>query len=116
MTSKCKVSGALTALPGMSAQPNCNSFQSDIARSLGKAGKADQLLISLTLHKRGAIDAQISRNSGEKTVTYPVVMIDTIDRALQTDDIGRLARAAAQMLTEDFSDGPASKAAPSTEG
>jgi hypothetical protein len=116
MTSKCKVSGALTALPGMSAQSICKSFQSDLARSLGEAGKSDQLLIALTLHKRGAIDVQISRNNGEKTVTYPVVTIDTIDRALQSDDIGRLAQAAAQMLTEDFSDGLASKVAPSTEG
>ena len=116
MTSKCKVSGALTALPGMSAQSICSSFQSDLARSLGEAGKADQLMIALTLYKRGAIDAQISRNNGQKAVTYPVVTIDTIDLVLRSDDSGRLAQASSQMLTEDFSDGPASKAAPSTEG
>lgn len=107
MASTCKVSGALAALPGMDAAAICDRFSRNLAAGLGEAELPQGLVIALTLHARGAIDARLSR--GEDS--YPVISVDTFDRALQPDDLDRLARAAVQVLGGDASDQSARPAA-----
>jgi len=110
MTSKCTVNGPLAALPGMTAGAVCDNFQRDLALSLGDQRAPDDLAVTLTVLKRGAINAQFSRDDGDHKITYPIVSIDVVDRALQPEDLGRLARAAAHMLTSDGSSGLVSRA------
>lgn len=113
MTSKCTVNGALAALPGLSAEAVCDSFERDLAQALGDQPALDGLMVALTVHKRGAINAQFSRETGDETVSYPVVSVDAVDRALRPEDIARLARVAAQMLKMDDLDNLVSRAATS---
>lgn len=101
MTSNCTVTGSLAALPEMSAQQVCDNFQRDLAQYLGEIEVPGGLAIALTLHKRGGIDARLSRTHDGEAIAYPVVSIDAIDRALQPGDLGHLAQATAQMLTDE---------------
>jgi hypothetical protein len=100
MASTCKVTGSLATLPGMDAAAICDRFERNLAAGLGDGALPQDLAIAITLHPRGAIDARLSRG-GE---TYPVISVDTLDRALQPDDLDRLARAAVQVLGGDISD------------
>lgn len=99
MISDCTISGPLTALPNMSANAICERFESELARALGDTPAPDGLVIALTLHKRGAVDAQLSVPDTEPGANLPRVSVDAIDRALRTEDLSRLADAAAQVLT-----------------
>lgn len=107
MPSTCKVSGALAALPGMDDAAICDRFSRSLAAGLGEAELPQGLAITLTLHSRGAIDARLSRADS----TYPVISVDSLDRALQPKDLDRLADAAAQVLGRDASDQSARPAA-----
>lgn len=100
MASTCKVTGPLAALPGMDAAAICDRFERQLAAGLDEAQLPQDLAIALTLHARGAIDVRLSRGSEN----YPVISVDTLDRALQPDDLDRLARAAVQVLGGDASD------------
>jgi hypothetical protein len=112
MPSKCTASGSLTALAGMDAQAICDRFTSDLAAALGPADAPEGLAIALTIHKRGAIDAVISARHEGRQTDYPAISVDAIDRALQPDDIGRLADAAAQVLAAGISNDAGRTAAP----
>jgi hypothetical protein len=100
MTSTCTVTGSLAALPGMDAPALCQRFESALAAALGRTGTPEGLVIALTLHKRGAIDARLTRTGEDGDQSLPVISVDALDRALQPDDIDRLARASAQALGE----------------
>lgn len=100
MISDCTISGPLTALPGMSADAICKRFESELARALGDTPTPDGLMIALTLHKRGAIEAQLSVPDTAQGPDLPRVAVDAVDRALRTEDLSRLADAAAQVLTQ----------------
>lgn len=113
MTNKCTVNGALAALPGLNADAVCDSFERDLAQAMGDQPAPDGLMIALTVQKRGAINAQFSRETGGETISYPVVSVDAIDRALRPGDLGRLAQVAAQMLKMDNLDNLVSRAATS---
>jgi hypothetical protein len=91
----------------MDASAICDRFTRNLAAGLGAAQVPQDLAIALTLHPRGAIDARLSRG-GEN---YPVISVDSLDRALQPDDLDRLARAAVQVLGRDASDQSARSAA-----
>jgi hypothetical protein len=104
MTSQCTVSGSLGALPGMDAQAICDSFRRDLAASLGETPVPEGLVIALTLHKRGAIDAQLTLADDSATARYPAISVEAMDRALQPDDLTRLARTAAQVLAASSPD------------
>jgi len=99
MPRTCKVTGPITALAGMDAQAICDRFERDLTDSLGSTPLPDGIAIALTLHQRGAIDARLSRADDAGTAYYPVVSVDALDRPLRPDDLARLARAAAQVLT-----------------
>ena len=99
MPQTCKVTGPTAALAGMDAQAICDRFERDLTDSLGATPLPEGLAIALTLHQRGAIDARLSRADEGGTAHYPVVTVDALDRALRPDDLARLARAAAQVLT-----------------
>jgi hypothetical protein len=99
MASTCKVTGSLATLPGMDAAAICDRFERNLAAGLGETQVPQDLAIALTLHPRGAIEARLSRGAQ----TYPVISVDTLDRALQPDDLDRLARAAVQVLGGDTS-------------
>ena len=101
MTSKCTVDGPLAALPGMSERAICDRFASDLAMSFGEATAPDGLMVALTLHKRGTINAVLSHNNHGETVTHPMISVDVMDRALRPDDLTRLAQAAAEMLAKN---------------
>lgn len=100
MTSTCTVTGSLAALPGMDAQAICDRFEGELAAALGRTGTPEGLAIALTLHKRGAIDARLTRAGEDGGQSLPVISVDALDRALRPDDIDRLARATAQALGE----------------
>ena len=104
MPSNCTATGSLAALPDMDGQAMCDRFERDLAAALGTADTPDGLTIVLTLHKRGAIEAQLSALRDGAPLRYPVVSVDAIDRALQPDDLARLAGVAAQVLTDQGSD------------
>ncbi len=111
MASTCKVTGSLAALPGMDAVAICDRFERELAASLGETGLPQDLAITITLHPRGAIDARLA-HTGE---TIPVISVDALDRALQPQDLDRLARAAAQALDDTSSD-PSSRPAAHLKG
>jgi hypothetical protein len=100
MPSKCSATGYLKALSGMDGPAICKQFERDLAAALGPAGMPEGVAIALTLHQRGAIEAQFATRDGDESPRYPKVSVDAIDRALQPGDITRLASAAAQMLTD----------------
>jgi hypothetical protein len=104
MTSKCTASGSLGALPGMDAQAICARFEADLAASLGDTPVPQGLMIALTVHKRGAIDAQLSLAWESASGPYPAISVEVTDRSLQPDDIAQLARTAAQVLAQQPSD------------
>jgi len=99
MTSQCTISGPAAALPGMSEAAICDRFEADLARALGDRPVPEGLTIALTLHKRGAIDAELSLPGAR----WPRVSVDALDRGLRAEDVSRLARAAAQMLVQQES-------------
>lgn len=100
MPSKCSATGDLKALSGMDGPEICTQFERDLAAALGPAGVPEGVAIALTLHQRGAIEAQFVTRDGDESPRYPKVAVDALDRALQPGDITRLASAAAQMLTD----------------
>lgn len=104
MTSTCTVSGSLGALPGMAAQAICARFEDDLAASLGATPVPQGLVIALTVHKRGAIDAQLSLSGDSAPAPYPSISVEVTDRSLQPDDLAQLARTAAQVLAQQPSD------------
>lgn len=104
MSSKCTASGSLGALPGMDAQAICARFEADLAASLGDTPMPQGLMIALTVHKRGAIDAQLSLAGESASAPYPAISVEVTDRSLQPDDIAQLARTAAQVLAQQPSD------------
>jgi hypothetical protein len=104
MTSTCTVSGSLGALSGMDAPAICARFKSDLVASLGATPVPQGLVIALTVHKRGAIDAQLSLAGGSAPAPYPSISVEVTDRSLQPDDIGQLARTAAAVLAQQPSD------------
>jgi hypothetical protein len=112
MPSKCTVSGSLGALPGMDADAICARFESDLAAALGGTPVPQGLVIALTVHKRGSIDAQLSLGDDSKAARYPAIAVDVMDRALKPEDIGQLARTAAQVLTQQPTDQTARSHAP----
>lgn len=104
MTSKCTVSGSLSALPGMDAQAICARFEADLATSLGNTPLPQGLIIALTVHKRGAIEAQLGLATQSASAPYPAISVEVTDRSLQPEDIAQLARTAAQVLAQQPSD------------
>lgn len=100
MPSNCSATGYLKALSGMDGPAICTQFERDLAAALGPDGIPEGLTIALTLHQRGAIEAQFAAIDGGEAPRYPAVSVDAMDRAMQPDDITRLASAAAQMLTD----------------
>jgi len=111
MPSSCTVSGALTALSGMDAPAICARFQSALAAALGETRLPPGLAIALTLHKRGAIDARLTRSGGDSGQSLPVISVDVLDRGLQADDIDQLAQAVARALDHAAATGPSQPAA-----
>lgn len=102
MASNCTVTGSLGALPGMDAAAICTRFEADLASALGDRPVPQGLMIALTLHKRGAIAAQMSlAGDGDASARYPDFAIEVSDRALNPDDINRLAQLAALVLNEN---------------
>jgi len=112
MPTTCTVTGPAGALPGMDAAAICERFESDLAAELGQRPAPDGLAIALTLHKRGAIDAQLSAGGAGARAQYPSISVETTDRALQPDDIGRLARAVVAVLAEPPTNQTAQPTAP----
>ncbi|WP_324076605.1 MAG: hypothetical protein RSE14_07030 [Erythrobacter sp.] len=112
MPTTCTVTGATGALPGMDAAAICERFESDLAAALGQRPAPEGLAIALTLHKRGAIDAQLSAGGTGARPQYPSISVESTDRALQPDDIDRLARAVAAVLAEPPTDQTAQPTAP----
>lgn len=100
MPATCNVSGELKALPGMDAEAICDRFTQDLTAALGKEADARDVTIALTLHQRGTIEARLSARRNGADITYPGIAVDVLDRALQSDDITRLAQAAAQLLND----------------
>lgn len=100
MPSKCSATGYLKALSGMDGQAICAQFERDLAAAIGPTVMPEGMAIALTLHQRGAIEAQFATSDRDESLRYPKVSVDAIDRALQPGDITRLAGAAAQMLTD----------------
>lgn len=100
MPSNCSATGYLKALSGMDGSAICARFERDLAAALGPDGIPEGLAIALTLHQRGAIEAQFVAKNGDESPRYPKVSVDAMDRAMQPDDITRLASVAAQMLTD----------------
>ncbi|WP_150122803.1 hypothetical protein [Porphyrobacter sp. LM 6] len=96
----CQVSGELSALPGMDTQAICDLFTQDLNAALGEDAATRNIAVALTLHQRGTIEAQLSARQNGRDVTYPSIAVDVSDRALQSDDITRLAKAAAQVLND----------------
>ncbi|WP_086617121.1 hypothetical protein [Erythrobacter tepidarius] len=78
IASTCKATGSLATLPGMDAGRICDRFERNLADGLGSDRLPQDLTITLTLHPRGAIDAQLTRAG----VTYPVISVDALDRVL----------------------------------
>lgn len=103
MPSKCTATGSLAALPDMGEQAICDRFERDLAAALGTADAPEGLVIALTLHKRGAIEAQLTALRDGEPVRYPVIAVDAIDRVLQPGDLARLASVAAEILTDQES-------------
>ena len=110
MPTACNVSGDMKALPGMSARAICDRFTQDLSAVLGEHDTAGDVAIALTLYQRGRIEARLSVRHDGQDITYPRIAVDVLDRALQSDDITRLAQAAAQVLH-----GPAAAAAAPTK-
>lgn len=104
MAATCSVTGDAGALPGMDAGAICQRFERDLAAALGPALAPEGLAIALTLHKRGAIDAQLRAPGTGESAGFPTISVESTDRALQPDDIDRLARAVAAMLAEQPTD------------
>lgn len=100
MAGTCSVNGATGALPGMDAAAICERFESDLAAALGSRPVPAGLAIALTLHKRGAIEAQLRLSGEDAGPPYPTISVESTDRALQPDDIDRLARAVAAVLAD----------------
>jgi hypothetical protein len=96
----------------MDADAICARFESDLAAALGTTPVPQGLVIALTVHKRGSIDAQLSLGDDSVQARYPAIAVDVMDRALRPDDIGQLARAAAQVLTQQPTDQTARSHAP----
>ena len=103
MPSKCTATGSLAALPGMDEQAICDRFERDLAAALGTVDAPESLTIALTLHKRGAIEAQLNAQHDGEPMRYPVISVDATDRALQPGDLARLAQVAAEILTDQES-------------
>jgi hypothetical protein len=104
MASQCSVSGSLGALSGMDAPAICARFERELATSLGTTPVPQGLVIALTVHKRGAIDAQLSLAGDSASAPYPAISVEVTDRSLQPDDLAQLARTAAQVLAQQPSD------------
>ena len=114
MAATCTVTGAAGALAGMDAAAICQRFESDLAAALDGRPVPEGLAITLTLHKRGAIDAWLRLPaSGESAgPQYPSISVESTDRALQPDDIARLARVVAAALAEPPTEQTAQPTAP----
>lgn len=100
MDSKCTVDGYVAAFQGMTTATICANFERELAASFGEWRPFNELIVTLTVQKRGAVSAQFSRRTGDDAHTYPVVSVDAIDRELRIEDLSRLAQASAQMLME----------------
>jgi hypothetical protein len=99
MASNCTVTGSLGVLPGMDADAICTRFEADLAAALGDRPVPEGLMIALTLHKRGAIAAQMSlAEDGNRVSRYPDFAVEVSDRALAPEDISGLARLAVHVL------------------
>ncbi|MFY8048482.1 MAG: hypothetical protein ACOVNS_06635 [Erythrobacter sp.] len=114
MTTTCTVTGAAGALPGMDAAAICRRFESDLAAALEGRPVPEGLAVTLTLHKRGAIDAllHLPATGGSAGPQYPSISVESTDRALQPDDIQRLARVVAAALAEPPTEQTAQPTAP----
>jgi len=100
MPATCQVTGELAALKGMDAQAICDRFTQDLGAALGADAPAMDIAVALTLYARGTIEARVSAQQNGHEVTYPSIAVDVSDRALQSDDITRLAQATAQVLND----------------
>lgn len=114
MPSTCTLSGSLAALPGMDAPAICARFESALAAALGQPRAAPGLAVALTLHKRGAIEARLTRGGDDGGQSLPVIAVDALDRGLQAEDIDRLAHAVAQALDRAAATRPSQSAAQRT--
>lgn len=98
----CTVEGA-GLLPGnLDSQQACDIFEQKLADALADAGHAESTRdysVAISIEKRGTLKAQlVERLPDGETKSYPVAAIDVMDRPMQQDDLGRLARAVAGIL------------------
>ena len=116
MISKCSVAGSPRALAGMDAAAICARFDSDLAAALGGTPVPAGLSIALTVHKRGAIDAQMTLGTDAAAQPIPAISVEVTDRDLAPDDITQLARTAAQVLGQHTWDHTTTSAPAPLEG
>ena len=98
----CTIEGAELLSGNLDSRRACEIFEQNLAAALAEAGVADEsrdYSVAISIAKRGTLEAQlVERLSGGETKSYPVVAIDVMDRPMQEDDLGRLARGVAGIL------------------
>lgn len=103
MNAQCTITGSEYLSSDANAEELCLDFQSELRELLSRDADSVQfrdLVIALSVEKRGSVKAKVTAQTGEGEIDYPVVGLDVMDRPVARSDLSGLARAVAHTMTQ----------------